>query len=1019
MAHQTDKLPWESLASVFELKTTNSCQHNAYNFHARTHADDKKKLANFLDAFMQRITEDAIRQRKQYPYKYYIPNENDIIISDEVAAKITPTVRRWHPEEYTPVDEDDLETFKQPCLRDVCPHTKDSNKCGCALPFKERKMAAFQRAKVENYCWEFEKDNGEAFQNLQVVKTLLLHGEMDPVLRSCAFKGSQLSEWWEESECECLPSTVGWNRICKYAIKMYTILNILYCFPESWDYDGASIDDYRKIKAYQVAVRSCTKTDPHDTIAMFPHWDFLGIQEDQFTWHPRPIDFPRWKHIMELDEDYHNFWFDSDDIFRDEFMFKLGDGPTEDPCQKSEYGSSDEHEDEDIQEGCYKLSFFPYGLMSYEEFLNFENIVGYQANLSDIPHVRWILCQKGLPVEISGCILEYADYTPRGSLPLSGKPLHPQCRQELDRYLEYCWQLIVRCFMLGYELKEKMDIDGLLRIEVKRCLVELFRSFPDEILYQIFAELEDCMPLEKWHMYGAQLDHQGASALHNLCLVCRRFRRLAQPLLYRTILIEGRERAKYVETLLLRTLVENPQLGEEVRVVSLTDNVNYPKQIDILGKDRTKAIISSALRNLDHSPDLKRRTEILIPECGFAALLLAYMPHVWFVDCTADDPRTPLTWLLSSQPEEVRFNDGFDYNNVENIEDIEDPEEDWSFSNTTVENFGFSNLTELRIRTVDNEEFIQNADMIEPLLLNPTLKVLRTFGTAWFGDGLADLEFPQHINYNLEYFDLMETYIDDEGLMTILERCPKLKGIHIQLPDDLRERPMEYEDDDFFLSYRNYGDVLREHGQYLEEFSLHTYHFEESSSSPGEGRIGSLKELKSLRHLKVSKDLLIGKHKDEAPPLRLIEVLPESIETLYLYLDSGRTIQSYFGYQDDVYNQDVHALLLDGMPNLREIRMERTYSSYDNLVDNSDEHDEGSEGYYHTDGSDSRSDDDDHNPPDEKGDDSKVVFNMDIDEWPAELHVDGWKVSIARVRLWEIRGRPAYKRKIVTLTRKT
>lgn len=62
MAHHAEKLPWEALASVFELRRTNPCQHGAYNLHARIQPDSKTKLANFVQIFMQSVAEDATQQ---------------------------------------------------------------------------------------------------------------------------------------------------------------------------------------------------------------------------------------------------------------------------------------------------------------------------------------------------------------------------------------------------------------------------------------------------------------------------------------------------------------------------------------------------------------------------------------------------------------------------------------------------------------------------------------------------------------------------------------------------------------------------------------------------------------------------------------------------------------------------------------------------------------------------------------------------------------------------------------------
>ncbi|ENH69896.1 hypothetical protein FOC1_g10009401 [Fusarium oxysporum f. sp. cubense race 1] len=461
MAHHAEKLPWEALASVFELRRTNPCQHGAYNLHARIQPDSKTKLTNFVQIFMQNVAEDAAQQRKQYPEKYDVPDENEVIISDEAATKIESTVWRWHPEEYWPDDDDDLDVFKPPTAGKLCPHIDESDKCGCVLPFRERKMSAFQRQQIPNDCYEFDTYNLESFRNVEVVKTLILHGEMDPILRSCAYEGSHLAKWWEHQECQCTSATLGWRRICENGVKMYMILNLLRYFPQTLDENGSPVDDYRKLKAYQQAARWCTESGYKSDIATYPHRDFLGIRKNQFRCYPRPLDVSRWKHVMSAE---------------------------------SSGESSDESEEEDPEEvrnRFYELEFYPYGLMSYEDFLNFEKPMGFQPLSSDIKHVRWILCQQGLPVELSDCILEHADYTPRGRLPVPGKPLHPQCTDELGRYLEHCWQLIVRCYMLGHELRDKMDIEALVREEVKDFVYELFKCECDgayELLYGFDAE---------------------------------------------------------------------------------------------------------------------------------------------------------------------------------------------------------------------------------------------------------------------------------------------------------------------------------------------------------------------------------------------------------------------------------------------------------------------------------------------------------------------------------------------------
>ncbi|RKK49384.1 hypothetical protein BFJ67_g6919 [Fusarium oxysporum f. sp. cepae] len=447
-------------------------------------------------------------------------------------------------------------------------------------------------------------------------------------------------------------------------------------------------------------------------------------------------------------------------------------------------------------------------------------------------------------------------------------------------------------------------------------------ALPNEVLHQIFAELEDRLPLERWHMYGAYLDHQGSATLRNLCLVCRQFRHIAQPLLYRTVITEGRDSARTVETLLLKT--QNGRIG-------------------------------GSCKERDHSVSVEER------------------------------PGSPV--LLA-----VEYKDGYEKANEDG------GIEDQGISKATFANYCFPNLTDVRIRAVVGEKDTQSAWVIEDLIFNPSLKILRTFGTAWYGEELSCFEWSAHKNYNLEYLDLMETYIDAEGLMTVLTRCPNLTGIAIRLPDEYRKLLDQYETEDSenadcIINLDDFGNVLRKFGQNLEEVDFNTFFYDSYSAdylcrSPISGIIGSLRELKSLRHLKLSKEALIG---GSESLLRLSDVLPESIETLYLHCGKVYELEDWVEFERQLYKQEVYKLLLDGMPNLREIRMERYDDWHEFDYCNPEELD-----YFR----------------------SEYIYPKEA-EWPAELHVNGWDVDIVEARLYEIRGRPACNRNIITLSRKT
>ncbi|SPJ79306.1 uncharacterized protein FTOL_07697 [Fusarium torulosum] len=480
MAHHAEKLPWKDLASAFELKEANPCQREARDLHIRVQPDTKETLAEFLKAFMQNATADAITERQKYPEKYDVPNANEVIITDDVAERITPTVSRWHPEQRWLYDSD-IESTRIPRRGNLCPHENESEQCFCALSLKERKMVAFQREWAYNDCYKFEEVNSEAFHNLEVVKSLLLHDEMEPILRSCSYEGCGLTEWWEQRQCYCIRGTLGWDMMYKSALRMYMILNLLYCFPETWDKEGEPIDDYRNIKSYQLAIRSSTKSTDLSDVATYPHRDFFGIEEDQFNSYPKPFDFARWKSFMKKDEYRIQFY--------KEMMASCDELPIGSECDSGD-GDGDNDESSFDSESYYNLEYYPYGLISYEEFLNFEKPVGYQPHSTDIPHVRQMLCQKGLPIELADQIMETANYAPTRSLHIAGKPFHPGNRAELDRYLEECWQIIVRCIMIGNELGSKMPADNVFVRTFKECLRELFRC-DCEGTYELFNHFDE------------------------------------------------------------------------------------------------------------------------------------------------------------------------------------------------------------------------------------------------------------------------------------------------------------------------------------------------------------------------------------------------------------------------------------------------------------------------------------------------------------------------------------------------
>lgn len=174
---------------------------------------------------------------------------------------------------------------------------------------------------------------------------------------------------------------------------------MLRYLPETWDQaSGENKKDYRQTRAYQYALRNCTLSGLTSEVATHPHRQFFGVEEGQFGAAGR--------------------------------------------LREKDWQLDSEH--------------FPYGLMPIDEFLVCQKLVGYQPHIRDIPYVRRLLCTRGLPVEVAMSIIEFADYTPRRKLKVPHDPLHRDNGEELAKYLEYCWQLVIRCDMMGKALG--MDI---------------------------------------------------------------------------------------------------------------------------------------------------------------------------------------------------------------------------------------------------------------------------------------------------------------------------------------------------------------------------------------------------------------------------------------------------------------------------------------------------------------------------------------------------------------------------------
>ena len=66
----------------------------------------------------------------------------------------------------------------------------------------------------------------------------------------------------------------------------------------------------------------------------------------------------------------------------------------------------------------------------------------------DLDIVLFYLRLKGFPTEIGLRVLAYTAFKPERRLLIANNALDPQNREELRKYLSWCWKVLVRCDIL-------------------------------------------------------------------------------------------------------------------------------------------------------------------------------------------------------------------------------------------------------------------------------------------------------------------------------------------------------------------------------------------------------------------------------------------------------------------------------------------------------------------------------------------------------------------------------------------
>ncbi|KAL8671382.1 MAG: hypothetical protein Q9168_004114 [Polycauliona sp. 1 TL-2023] len=260
------------------------------------------------------------------------------------------------------------------------------------------------------------------FEFTAMIKTLLLHGEMDALFMLAAYDSEKIVGNWNIALENCQPSEQGWCEVRDLALYPFLCLNVLYAAHMASGHDlQPTGQDYRRTKAYQLMLVRCTGTkefgcylrDSAFDPETFPHRQFFGVHRGQY----RNDLYQR--SATSLDTDPTRFY-------------------GKEPISKPEHKQDSAHT--------------------------------YMPTVADVDKVYGVLRKSGLPPELVEDILDKADYQWTRRSPFSNDPMHLDNRDELLQYLKYCWILLVRCDLLAKACGKKFDWVN----DVSHCVHDLF-----------------------------------------------------------------------------------------------------------------------------------------------------------------------------------------------------------------------------------------------------------------------------------------------------------------------------------------------------------------------------------------------------------------------------------------------------------------------------------------------------------------------------------------------------------------
>ncbi|KAF6816883.1 hypothetical protein CPLU01_13746 [Colletotrichum plurivorum] len=420
MADQLPELPWATLASHFTYTPRNPTAKTPTNLVPLSNPTQDSDVRAFVTACADAITHHATHELAKYPATYPVPHDSEILISSAVVRRISPLFRQVH-DALAPFES--TNRWAAGVVDDPeCRHL-EAEECACLVPYADRTAAAVMIEKQENDCRNFWEVNDVGLRRWELVRVLLVKGELEPILRLREHEWFSYCDWWDLRLCDCGSGDddSSSNKLYERALLSFLCLSIFRHRPETWPSNSADGKDYRLTKMYQHTLREATKTGETAPLPSIMHRPLYGISEDQFSAYPRARDVARWAHLGEY------YW----DLDRN----------------------------------------YPEGQLSYDEFLSFEKENVYVPHEDDIPPVRQTLTTAGnLPTELVDQIMKIAEYVPRRRLKVAHDPLHPDNKTELDAYLAECWAVVVRCEVFARAMLDE-DLEWHARVKYQLWLL--------------------------------------------------------------------------------------------------------------------------------------------------------------------------------------------------------------------------------------------------------------------------------------------------------------------------------------------------------------------------------------------------------------------------------------------------------------------------------------------------------------------------------------------------------------------